>query len=338
MKTSFLVVLSTLLLPIFAYSQPQFEIKWGTNHAPYDYFLKAAQQFKENVEKRSNQKIKVTLVTDINEREDEHFKKFKSGEFQISQTYTRQLAQYVPEFSLFSLPYLFTNDEHVTKWISTDSSKRLLAKLSGHNIRAFGFTYSGGFAQVFGDKMNSFADYANKTVATDDADDVYERFIKSNLKASIPEKTDVNEVLPIRSTKLKYQESIMQLASEIKKEKLKRTIYLNMTGHRVISRVLFISEDYLKKMPADLQKIVLEEGAIAAEFERTLTIQDQDRMLAHIKDYNVKMNVWSKEKKQTEKQRFADLYKEFKQKYGAELINEIENINNTKVSSTHPNF
>lgn len=338
MKKKFLVISSLLLLPFFAKSKPQYEIKWGANHAPFDFFLIAANQFKKNVEKKSDHKIKVTLITDVNEREDEHLKKFKSGEYQMSQAYTRQMAEYVPELGLFSIPYLFKNDDHVTKWISSNSSKRLLAKLSNYNIKALGFTYSGGFTQVFGDRLDSFDDYNSKIVSPEDADQFYKEFIQKSMKAKIAEKSDVNEILPIKEGKVNYLEYIVPVTKVINDQKLERDIYLNMTGHRIISRVLFISEEFLKKMPLRLQKIVVEEGVKAAAYERLLTIQNQTKTLAQIKNYKIKFNEWSEDKKQKEKLRFSFLYEDYKRKYGPELINEIENIDNVKMTSLQPNF
>ena len=227
----------------------------------------------------------------------------------MGQATTFEVAQVVPGFQLWNLPFLFESDEHVDQYLASEHSKKCLNALREVGLVAFGQTYSGGLLSIYGDRMTSFQEVRGKKFAPEAASTSWGRQLEKKFGAKLS-LLDHDEYVKDPRGK-NYNEIIEATADQIFLAGSKATVFVNRTHHRVISRVLFISKKFYDSLPGELQKIVMEEGARAAEYERSLSIGDVQRKFREIGAAGLLVNPWSVEQRRAERQRFRSLYSAF---------------------------
>jgi len=130
----------------------EYKITWAIAHTPVKYFSKAAEKFKKIVEKETNGKIQVEIVTKLHNQDQTSaflagvrlVDKIKSNEIEMGQVYTSDLALLEPEFTVLDLPFIFESDKHVDRVVEGEIGDYLMAGLTHHGLKGLGYTYSGG--------------------------------------------------------------------------------------------------------------------------------------------------------------------------------------------------
>lgn len=296
-------------------------LKWGVNVEPIVYFAKAAARFEERVEKRSGGKIDVQIFKNEKPQMDhDHLGDVKNGTYQMGQETVFSLQKHIPEFAVWNLPYLFRNDDHVKRYMNSEFGRENLKKLEAFGVTGITYTYSGGFLYVVGDKINSLKDLSGSSATLEESSKDYEQFLTNKLSVKI-----IDADFSALASKVKAAEIIAATtSSEIYPVSKDKPLTLNITDHRVISRVLFVSQKFLDSLPVDLRKIVLEEAKAAGEYERDLSIQDKEKVLKEAHLHNISINKWNQSKKQSEKLQFSPYYDSFKEKFGDKVIKFLE--------------
>lgn len=314
-KLIFLTLIATNAL------SAEFTLKWGVNVEPVVYFAKAAARFEERVEKRSAGKIDVQITkNEFTQIGHDHLNDVITGRYHMGQETVFNLQKRIPEFAIWNLPFLFKNDSHVTAYMNSKPAGENLKKLESFGVVGITYTYSGGFLYVVGDKINGLKELSSSNFSLEESAPDYPDYLKTNLSI---QPTDLE--FSSLQDKLKGAEIIASTTAEeiypISKDK---KLHLNTTDHRVISRVLYISQKFLNSLPENLRKIVLEEAKAAGEFERSLSITDKNKMLKEVHKHNISVNHWSEAKKKSEKLNFNPYYESYKKKFGPESVNFVE--------------
>lgn len=305
----------------------EYTLNWGVNVEPIVYFEKAAARFEERVEKRSAGKIDVRISkNEFMQIGHDHLNDVMSGKYHMGQETVFNLQKRIPEFAIWNLPFLFKNDSHVTAYMNSKHAADNLKRLENFGVKGITYTYSGGFLYVVGDKINSFKELNSANFSLEECSPDYTDFLKTNLSIQ----TSDLEFSSLED-KLKGAEIIASTtAEEIYPISKNKKLHLNKTDHRVISRVLYISQKFLNSLPENLRKIVLEEAKAAGEFERKLSIDDKNRMLKEVSKHNISLNQWSNAKKKEEKSHFIPYYESYKKKFGPEPVNFVEQLSEGK--------
>ncbi len=318
MKLSFYamaLILLTSTTPVYA---SKHILKWGINVEPIIYFHKASQEFKKRIEHRSNGRIEVQLFKNVvPQKGHDHLGDVKKGTYHMAQETVFVLQKIIPKMAIWSLPYLFRNDKHVEDYMNSQNAQNQMKKLSNHGVIGLGYTYSGGFLHVYGNKIQSFSELQGSSLGLEESIEAYKAELK-NWKITI---SDFNSNLPTKTSEI-----IASTGREIYEMGRTSPIVWNVTDHRVISRVLFISKRFIESLPKDLQKIVLEEGKRVAKLERDPSIRDKYVVLKELPTHKIKINRWSEEQKQTEKGKFKNLYMDYVNQFGSMDISFIENL------------
>ena len=313
-----------LIILFFIFSSSVFAdvhvLNWGINVEPIIYFKKASVEFKKRVEARSEGRIIVNLFENVVPQEGhDHLGDVMNGTYHMAQETVFALQSRIPGFSIWNLPYLFRDDAHVIKYTKSPIGLAHMARLEDFGVIGLDYTYSGGFLQVFGNKLKSFDDLKLSVFALEEASEDYKKLLSSKFK------TTLKEFEPKDKT-IKFSEIIGSTGREIFFLAKNKEINWNKTDHRVISRVLFISKSFIQSLPTDLQQIVLEEGRAVAAVERDLSIADSKEVEKEALKKNIKINTWSNEKKMAEKEKFKSLYDSYSSKFGKDIIKSVENL------------
>jgi TRAP-type C4-dicarboxylate transport system substrate-binding protein len=302
-------------------------LHWGINLEPIEYFEIAAFRFKQNVETRTGGKVKVKLtIGKYKQDERDHLKDVQDGTYDMGQEVVNNLIPVVQEFKVWELPFLFENDTHVFKYTDSNFAKASLEKLKKQNVVAFDYTYSGGFIHTVGKKLNSPNDLKDDLLLTEASSSEYVDNLKSILKIkdvkdygdrNYPTKDNIHEIIS----------SVLEELYEFNDDKVR---FLNETRHRVFTRVLFINQDFLNKLPPEFQRIIIEEGQLAARFERQLSLEASNHHLEYIKKHvkHIKVNHWSLAKRIEFRKIFKSVYKKFDEQYGRGTTDKIISLGN----------
>lgn len=321
--SKYLLILAAL--PSLNTWSAEYTLKWGLNVEPIVYFQKAAADFKKRVEQRTNGRIKVEVYENLVPQEGhDHLADVQKGIYHMNQETVFHLQKRVPELAIWDLPYLFQNDEHVSRYIASAPAREILAKLEGHDVVGLGYTYSGGFLHIFGRKLSSFSDLNNLNVGFEEAAETYKTYLQNLFKLT-PQKISFGTYTETNPTQA-ASEIIISTGRELYPIAKKSKVYLNTTDHRVISRVLFVSKKFLESLPSDLRKIVIEEGQRAAKLERELSIQDKNAVLSEAESKNVVINRWSQAQKNQQRDQFKPLYAAYVKKFGEASIKHVEEL------------
>lgn len=326
--TKSIIALFSLLLISVGVCSAQSTLKWGVNLEPLHYFIPAAKHFKKNVELRTNGRVKVELsFGEFKQDERDHLKDVETGHYHMGQETVFNLEKVVPELSLWNLPFLFQNNDQVFKYMESQWGRKTLKKLSEDKVVAINYTYSGGFVNIFGKKIDSFEMLEGSKLGLETSNKEFRDHLRNKYKVSAGEYGDKS---------LENSEIISSTIDELTELPLQKRRYLNITEHRVFARVLFISKKFLNTLSDVDRAIVLEEANIAAIFEREMAVASTDILSSVLTNLGTKINTWNPYQKVAAKVKFKSLYKTHREKFGGEHIDFVESlVINRKVSGSN---
>jgi TRAP-type C4-dicarboxylate transport system substrate-binding protein len=99
------------------------------------------------------------------------------------------------------------------------------------------------------------------------------------------------------------------------------TNFYSLTGHFITPNVIALDGKYLKKMPEDLQKIVLEAGKTAADFATKLAADEVAGSLKALEQKGMKVNLVTDQSSFIEK--VKPIYGEYTGRIGQDIINKF---------------
>lgn len=132
------------------------QLTWVITHKPITVFDKAKDVFVEEFNKDSDTKIALRILGPDDFDTSAHrigtpdvFDMMAKGDVQIGTISLNSLSKQVPQAALFSLPYLFKDQQAVETVFGNDIGKGVLDAMTGKlPVRALAFTFSGGWLVV----------------------------------------------------------------------------------------------------------------------------------------------------------------------------------------------
>ena len=319
--------MKSLYICIFLLSTPLlakevYDLHWGINLEPLDFYIPAAGRFKKRVERRSNGKINVKLsIGHYKQSDRDHLKDVRDGVYDMGQETLNNLQRYAPSLEVWDLPFLFQTNKQVFAYTETSHAKKAYEYLKNQGVVGIEYTYSGGFLHMYGNKINSFDDLRGKVVAHEDYSKAYKKFVNSTYNI-------IFKNYEGSGSSAKNSEIIASTLYELNDLSHLDQIYLNRTEHRLFARILFLSQKFLKKLPKNLRKIVLEEVKAAGIYEREMAVKAVEVYIKELQKKGIKLNVWSKKQKIKGRFGFKSMYDTFEKKFGVDTIKEIDKLPN----------
>ncbi len=280
---AFLALLAFCLSPIFAAGAKEevYKMRTSTNLAPGGTVGQALKFFVENVGKEAGGRIKATANYGNelgSQREQVEMTKTGSLEMVVSAPGTGPGA-WVPQLQMFEFPYLFKDEAHYVRVLNGMEAEvsRLVAP---HNFIAVG-GQNMGFRHMLNKKRPIYepADLAGLKMRGPNP--VYISMF--NALGAAGTTTDWNEIYnAIQTGVIDGMEASPDMIYSMKFHEVAR--YLSKTNHIAAAVYYFFRKDWVESLPADLQKLVMDNARKAAAYQNEIDIKAQkaslDKMIA----------------------------------------------------------
>ena len=227
-----------------------------------------AHKFKELLEAKTD-KVEVSIHPAAQLGDDQqNMEGMKLGTIQMSMGNPDYLAKRVPEFVVFTLPYMFSGWEHVEKAMDSDVAKELtqtLIKEKGIRILMWGHN---GFRNMITakKKINSMADFKGVKFRSP-AIPVYVKMFKAiganPTPIPWPEAYNALRMGIVDGLEGAPEAFVASKMYEIAK-------YITMTNHLYTAMLLLIDENFYQGLPADARKAVDEAAAELQPWQRQM--------------------------------------------------------------------
>lgn len=313
----FFVFLATMTSSAFA--ADAFRIKFGYSASPTEAnYITFQDEFKGYVEKTSNGRLLVDLYPSAQlGGERQMLEGMTLGTIEMAMLSPGIAAGLAPKFQVLDLPYLFKDRDTAYKTLDGELMGVLNDQLLPKGVRLVCFAEN-GFRQITNNKkvIKTPADLKGVKIRVQPIPAHLELF---KVLGANPTPIDFGELYTALLQKtVDAQENSITLIYSSKLYEVQK--YLSMTDHVYAPSALFISEAYYKKLPADLQKIVMEGSKRFSIASRT----NQQRMAKEVvKDLEAK-GVQIYHLTDAEKKAFMDaakpVYKQMEPVLGADLI------------------
>jgi TRAP-type transport system periplasmic protein len=244
------VAICVLGLPSLAATQT-YTMKVGIGHPPGQSFVVASERFKEMVEKRSNNRVKVDIFHSSQlggEREMQEMVALGTLEMSVSGI----VVVYEPLFALLEAPFLYRDRDHIKKVMDSPVVAELSQTLLAKGIRMVGF-YENGFRNITNSKrpINAPADVRGLKIRTPENLAQIETFKALGAVATPMAYSELYNALA--QGVVDGQENPLQNIWTGKMYEVQK--HLAMTGHIYNSAYILASNKFWTGLPADLRKI-----------------------------------------------------------------------------------
>lgn len=256
-------VLVACLMALASVAAAQTTIKIGIGHPPGQSFVVASEKFKEMVEKRSSNRLKVEIYPSSQlggEREMQEMVALGTLEMSVSGI----TVVYEPLFALLEAPFLYRDRDHIKKVMDSPVVAELSQTLLNKGIRMVGF-YENGFRNITNSKraINAPADVKGLKIRTPENLAQIETFKALGAVATPMAYSELYNALA--QGVVDGQENPLQNIWTGKMYEVQK--HLAITGHIYNSAYILASNKFWAGLPADLRKIAEDSIKEASYFQ-----------------------------------------------------------------------
>ena len=287
------------------------------DHPQYKGLLK----FKEIVEEKTDGAIKVETYHSGQLGDDRSMTEaLQLGTQEVTIPSTAPLANFVPEFSVFDIPFLFPNEQVADKVLDGEVGQDLLKKLESQNLVGLSYWENG-----FRDLTNS-----EHPVATmDDFDGLKIRTMENDLHL------DAFKALGANPTPMAFTElfTALQQGTVDGQENPYATIYLQKfyevqdyvsNTHHIYSPFVFLmSKTFYDGLTEDQQKIMKDAAVEAGKYERKLNREANDKYLQSLQDEGMEYTEITPEAREEMVKAVAPVIDDYKSQIGEETVDKV---------------
>ncbi len=284
-----------------------------------------ASYFEKRLEEESKGRIEVEVFTDgVLGDEFESWEGIQQGT--IDMQVTGSVGSFIPEWQFFTLPYLWTSENHWDAVVHSDNKliKYMNELLLEKDMVNLGF-FTGGSRHLI------TTEKAVKSL--DDLKGISMRVWPNPVVISTWKKLGTNpSEISFGETYTALQTGVVKaaenaLATFVQQSWYEPAKYLTLTGHEITVRALLIGKKQLEKLPEDLQKIVREVGAETAEYHQVKVAREEENIFINeLKEAG--LEVIELEDKEKWVEATSSIREEFAQKYN--LLDLLDYLNETR--------
>jgi len=301
----------------------EFKIKMATPSAPEDSCVMAFYKFRELVQERSKGRITVTVFPNGQLGDQaSYITQMQAGNLQIGEVNTAVIGAMVGEFAVFDMPYISKDMDHQIRVLNSGLgdrlSKELEAKIGlkvvGWMVRAPRNVYSSR------GPISNVSDFSGLKI----------RVMQSPIMVKTMELLGAQPVaISANERYMALQSNVVQAAENsvpfiITSKDYEVTKFLSLTEHFITPNVIAMDAKYFNKLPADMQKIVVDAGKEAATFE---VVEEKRQLSAAIKSLEAKgMKVNSVGDKAAFMAKVRPIYAEYESKIGKDVIDAFSKV------------
>ena len=242
------------------------------------------------------------------------------GSIQMAQVSTAPVAGFIPEFDLYSLPYLIRDTEHFKKVVSGPVGEKFSELAAGRGLKILAW-FDNGYRNVF--------NKVRPVVTPEDMDGLKIRVMESPLMVN------TLNAMGGSATPMSYSELYTALeqgvldggenaAGNVLNDKFYEvSTYFSMTQHFRPPGIVAISMQTWNALTPEQQAIMMEEAAALQDYEIKLTGEIGEAAVKELKAKGMKVN---EANVAAFRERMGPVYKDFTAKHGGELLEKVQNI------------
>ncbi|WP_059103026.1 TRAP transporter substrate-binding protein [Shouchella shacheensis] len=232
------------------------------------------ERFKEVIEEETNGEVTAEIHTDgsLGGNEDLLLQSIASGAVDMTVVSPGFMTQAIREVDLFSMPYLFTSEEHWERVVDGEVGKETNAMIEEEtNLRVLGY-WSAGVRNFYGfHEVNAPEDLQNVSIRTQDSPAVQDAW---SALGAIPTSVAWDEMYQALQNRV-VDASENDFTNMYQSSHHEVTPYISLTEHDFATRFFLTSDVVLERFDAEQQEAIWK----AAE-EATLAAREADREMA----------------------------------------------------------
>jgi TRAP-type transport system periplasmic protein len=296
-------------------------LKLGHNQPTSSPFHAGAEKFAELVAEKSDGNVKVDVYHDSQlGDEGELATGTKMGTVDISLVATGSVTQYYPRYSMFDLPFLFRDYDHVDKVLQGEVGEQLASEAEEQ----------GGF-KVMSYWESGFRHYVNSKRPLKSPQDL------EGLKIRTPEwpvLTSATETLGASAVPMPFSELYMAAQHgvvdgqegpifAIKSSKMYEVQdYMVLDGHTYTAMLLIMNPDKFNSLSKDVQEVLTEASKEAGDYERQLIRDNEKEDIQYLKEEG-DLEIEENPDKDGWRKAVQPVYDKYSDEFGKELIQQI---------------
>ncbi|MFQ3545994.1 TRAP transporter substrate-binding protein [Halobacillus rhizosphaerae] len=287
------------------------------DHPQYKGLLK----FKEIVEKKTDGKIKVETYHSGQLGDDRSMTEaLQLGSQEVTIPSTAPLANFVPDFSVFDIPFLFPNTEVADKVLDGQVGQDILKKLEDQNLVGLAY-WENGFRDVTNSKhpiktMDDFKGLKLRTMENDLHLDAFKALGANPTPMAFTELFTAMQQGTVDGQENPYATIYLQKFYEVQK-------YVSNTHHIYSPFVFLMSKDFYDGLSEDQQKIVKEAAVESGKYERKLNREANDKYLDKLQEEGMKYTEISPEAREEMKKAVQPVIDDYKSEIGEETVDKV---------------
>ena len=323
-KKSVYLFILIFVLVAFASAEGQkeqtYDISFGHNFMPDSVHHKAIMKFKEEVARRSDNELIVSVFHSGQLGSPrEQFEGLQVGSLEITMVPTARISGFVPQMQIFDLPFLFPSLEIRNSIMDGPIGRELLNTMNDQNVKGIGF-YDDGFKQITSNKiLRTPNDFKGLKFRTMESDIIMEQY---KALGANPVPIDYSEVYnALQMGIVDGQENPIILIHDMKFYEVQD--YLMLTNHAFLGGVLLYSTNWFEGLPKNLQDILVDEGEKLVQFVRQGVQEMEKARLKEIQDSGTVIVELTENERDALKRETLAVHDIYKNKYGADIVNKI---------------
>jgi len=286
-------------------------------HPQYKGLLK----FKEIVEEKTDGAIKVETYHSGQLGDDRAMTEaLQIGTQEVTVPSTAPLANFVPEFSVFDIPFLFPNEQVADEVLDGEVGQKILKKLESQDLVGLAY-WENGFRNLTNSKR--------AVEGVEDFEGLKVRTMENDLHLDAFNKLGANPT-PMAFTELF---TAMQQGTVDGQENPYATIYLQKfyevqdhvsnTKHIYSPFVFLMSKKFYDGLTDEQQTIVKEAAVEAGKHERKLNREANEKYLKKLQEEGMTYTEISDEQRAKMKEAVQPVVDEYKGKIGEDIVEEV---------------
>ena len=304
-------------------STKKITMRFGHNTRVDSALHQAALRFASEIQRKSNGKVSIKIFP-AQELGDDHqmVEMARNGELDVLLTPTAKMSVAIPSMQYADLPFFFPSREDVYAMLDGEPGQMLLDDL--HEIGLIGVTFwENGFKHFTGNKpFLTPDDFKGEKIRVMKSRIIMEQF-KSFGAEPIP--------IDFYATKKALEDKVVDgqenpLVAIVSMGFHEVQTDLTLSEHAYLGYVFSISEKVLKKLPHDLQLILVETAKEITPWEREETQKREQKLIEIVKNSGVTIHALSEKNRQKFAKKTAHIVRKFEEVIGSDVISKTQEL------------
>jgi TRAP-type transport system periplasmic protein len=295
----------------------EFVIKVASPSAPDDSCVMAYTKFKELVESKSNGRVSVQIFPNGQLGDQKNYiAQMQAGNIQAGEISTPLLSPLSGGFAVFDLPYIAKDMDHeiavlqngLGDKLSKDLENKAGLKIISWLVRSPRSVYSSK------GPINTADDFKGLKI----------RVMQSPIMVKTMELLGAQPVaISANERYMALQTKVVDAAENsvpliITQKEYEVTKFVSLTEHFITPNVMAMDAKFFNKLPADLQKIVVESGKEAGDYEVKVEKQQLSDAIKALEDKDMKVNAVTD--KSSFREKVQPIYNEYQDQVGKDIM------------------